>query len=58
MVSKSNKLQQISTDMRRTILKMTNHAGAGHVGGSLSEIDILTALYFSVMNIDPQNPSW
>lgn len=58
MVNKSNKLQQISTDMRRTILKMTNHAGAGHVGGSLSEIDILTALYFSVMNIDPQNPSW
>lgn len=30
--------------------------GAGHVGGSLSEIDILTALYFKVMDIDPQNP--
>lgn len=47
-----------ANEIRKTILKMTNHAGTGHVGGSMSEVDILTALYFSVMNIDPQNPSW
>lgn len=42
---------------RTNVLKMTNHVGAGHVGGSLSEIEILTSLYFSVMDIDPKNPN-
>ena len=31
-------------------------AGGGHTGGSLSSVDILVALYFEVMNIDPANP--
>ena len=51
-------LQQVSLDVRKGILKMTNHAGCGHVGGSLSETDILVALYFHAMNIDPKNPRW
>jgi len=33
-------------------------AGTGHPGGALSEADILAALYFSVLRIDPQNPHW
>ena len=37
---------------------MTNKAGAGHVGGSLSELEILCALYFCIMKIDPKNPQW
>jgi transketolase len=45
-------------EIRKLILKMTHHAGMGHVGGSLSETDILTVLFFEVMNIDPHNPSW
>lgn len=53
-----NFLKDKSKEFRKVILKITNHAGMGHVGGSLSEVDILTALYFSVMNIDPSNPSW
>lgn len=52
----SAELRQIAKDIRRTILKMTNRAGMGHVGGSLSEADILTALYFTEMNIDPARP--
>jgi len=51
-------LRKLTTEMRKTILRMTNKAGAGHVGGSLSELEILTALYFSIMKIDPQNPLW
>jgi transketolase len=31
-------------------------AGSGHVGGSLSPVDILTALYFHAMRVDPKNP--
>lgn len=33
-------------------------AASGHPGGSLSCMDILTALYFNEMNVDPQNPHW
>ena len=53
-----NELYCLTTEMRKTILRMTNHAGAGHVGGSLSELDILVALYYCVMKIDPKSPSW
>lgn len=35
---------------------MMAKAGSGHPGGSLSAIEILTALYFYEMNIDPNNP--
>ncbi len=45
-------------EMRAAMLRMTHRAGAGHVGGSLSEMDILTALYFGVMNVDPERPGW
>ena len=58
LAAKLPELRELTTEMRRTILRMTNKAGAGHVGGSLSELEILTALYFSVMNIDPKNPQW
>jgi len=44
--------------IRRHIIEMITEAGSGHPGGSLSSADILTALYFRVMNIDPKNPKW
>ena len=53
-----NELTDMAPQMRKTVLCMTHRAGAGHVGGSLSEIEILSALYFRIMNIDPENPSW
>ncbi len=43
--------------LRREILIMTTQAGSGHPGGSLSSIDIMTALYFHQMKVDPENPS-
>lgn len=54
----NNDLKIKARNIRESILKMTNAVGAGHVGGSLSEADILTALYFDVMRIDPTNPNW
>jgi len=43
--------------IRRLILDTVHHAGMGHTGGSLSEADILAALYFQVLrNIDPERP--
>jgi transketolase len=43
---------------RREIIEMTFKAGSGHPGGSMSAIDIITALYYYKMQIDPKNPKW
>ncbi len=44
--------------VRRDIIEMTGISGSGHPGGSLSATDIVTALYFAVMQHDPKNPKW
>ncbi len=44
--------------IRRHILNMTAEAGSGHPGGSLSSVEILTALYFSAMRHNPADPKW
>ncbi|MEE8483630.1 MAG: transketolase [Nitrospinota bacterium] len=46
-------LKEIARRLRVDILKMLHKAGSGHTGGSLSCIDIITALYFSVMDHSP-----
>jgi transketolase len=43
---------------RREILEMTFKAGSGHPGGSMSAVDIITALYFHQMKVDPVSPRW
>jgi transketolase len=48
-------LKASALKIRRLILETTHHAGAGHTGGSLSMVEILTALYFRIMHIDPKN---
>ncbi|MCC5909091.1 MAG: transketolase [Clostridiaceae bacterium] len=49
-------LQEKSTTIRRHIIEMLYESGSGHPGGSLSAADILSALYFHEMKVDPQNP--
>ena len=51
-------LEQTACSLRVEILKMLNLAKSGHTGGSLSAIDILTALFFNKMRHDPGNPDW
>lgn len=41
---------------RRHIIETVHYAGAGHVGGPMSAVDIMTCLYFNEMKIDPNNP--
>ena len=48
-------LRLVANNMRKNIVKMVHNANSGHPGGSLSSTDILTALYFNVMNIDKNN---
>lgn len=45
-------------EIRRDIIRMLTEAGSGHPGGSLSATDIVTALYFHLMNHDPAKPKW
>lgn len=42
-------------ELRRDIVEMVYRSGAGHIGGDLSVIDILTALYYREMNVSPKN---
>ena len=49
-------LNEIASIIRREIVTMIHGAKSGHPGGSLSAVEILTALYFDEMNIDPTNP--
>ncbi len=51
-------LERTALQLRRNILRMIRASGAGHVGGALSSVEILTALYFRLMKVDPQNPKW
>lgn len=47
---------KIAKEIRKDILLMANRAKSAHVGGSLSCVELLTALYFEIMKIDPNNP--
>lgn len=51
-------LQKITKLIRRDIVTMIGEAGSGHPGGSLSAVEILTALYFRIMRHDPEDPHW
>ena len=51
-------LEKKAITVRQEIVKMTSNAGSGHLGGSLSCVDILVALYFHHLKYNPQNPSW
>jgi len=55
---KIKELQQKAKEIRRLIVEMIARAGSGHPGGSLSATDLITALFFSVLRIDPKNPCW
>ncbi|MDR7856563.1 transketolase [Tissierella sp.] len=51
-------LQEIARRIRVDIITMLEKSQSGHPGGSLSSVEILTALYFKEMKIDPTNPKW
>jgi transketolase len=51
-------LGQLLKDIRKNILQMVAEAGSGHLGASMSIVDILVILYFMKMRHDPANPDW
>ncbi len=53
-----DEMMVMAKTLRRHIITMTAKAGSGHPGGSLSSVEIITALYFNVMRHNPRNPNW
>ena len=51
-------LKQKAKDLRKEIITMIYKAQSGHPGGSLSEIDMLVALYYYKLRVNPKNPKW
>ncbi|MGB4586241.1 MAG: transketolase [Rectinemataceae bacterium] len=51
-------LEAKAARLRFHIVDMVYKAQSGHCGGSLSAADIVTALYFDIMKLDPSNPGW
>ena len=51
-------LKEKAKQLRITAINMIYEAKSGHPGGALSSADLIGALYFKEMNVDPQNPRW
>jgi len=56
LAERSAHVRERANWMRRRLLRMIVDAGQGHPGGDLSASDILAALYFDILRIDPANP--
>ena len=55
---KIKELKERAKELRKTAVTMIYEAQSGHPGGSLSAADIVAALYFSEMHVDPKDPKW
>src|SRR5437879_2478490 len=56
-MSANQDLALTANNIRISIIKMLNAAGSGHPGGALGIADVMTALYFQHLRIDPKNPT-
>lgn len=56
MQRRIRELQDIARQIRIDIITMIYKAGDGHPGASLSAADLITALYFDIMNVEPAYP--
>ena len=55
---KLKELEEKANKARQLLITALAEAGSGHTAGPLGMADIFTAMYFSVLNHDPQNPAW
>lgn len=53
-----NRLKNLARTLRKDVLKMVMISREGHLGAAFSCMEILTTLYFNVLNIDPSKPAW
>jgi transketolase len=53
-----DRLEALAKEIRRRMVEMMGYGKAHHFGGSLSSVEIITALYFYKMRFNPNNPLW
>ncbi len=49
-------LTEQARTIRNTTIEMIGTLGVGHIGGSMSIVEVLTAIYYETANVDPKNP--
>lgn len=52
-----NRLKKIANGVRRDCIETQRAVNSGHLGGSLSAVELIVYLYFHKMNVDPERPS-
>lgn len=57
MTKMINSLEMKAVDIRRSVLTLVKEGETGHTGSDLSCTDILVALYYNILNIDPKDPN-
>ena len=57
VADRAARLSTIANGARRQIIDMISGAGQGHIGGDFSVIDLMTTLFYSVLEVDPTNPT-
>ena len=58
ITSSISEIEELARRCRIEIVKMVHRAQAGHPGGSLSEIDLMAALYSTSLRVRPDDPNW
>lgn len=53
---RKEELQRQCREFREELMDLLHRIQTGHPGGSLSCTELLTALYFEIMKVDPDNP--
>lgn len=51
-------LEMVANEIRKSIIEMLVEAGSGHTAGPLGMTDVFTALYFHILNHNPEKPDW
>lgn len=54
----TKELKQKAVNIRHTVIKMITEAQSGHPGGSLSPVELITALYYNKLRHNPKDPKW
>ena len=58
ITASKSEIEELARRCRIEIVKMVHRAQAGHPGGSLSEIDLMAALYSTSLRVRPDDPDW
>ena len=56
MTKSATELEALARELRARIVAFSSRTGTPHLGSCLSCLDILTALYFNIPRVDPENP--